>query len=194
MLSTAMRLFIAIELPPAVHKYLARVQELLRPELPAVAWTPPDNLHITLKFLGQVPDLDVPAVCAALDSIPAKPSMHLRASGMLCFPPRRPLRILGVSMAGDVEPLIALARDIDQCCGHLGFEPERRRFQPHVTLGRARGTVPGFMRPLMDQLTTDLWPGPQFAIDHFVLMQSTLKKDGAQYAVARRFPLSPQLP
>jgi 2'-5' RNA ligase len=185
------RLFIAVELPDPVRQHLRDVQSALRPDAPRASWTRPDNLHLTLKFLGEVRDQQFPSLADSLSRVSVDGNADLYAAAVECFPERGPVRIVAAALEGTLGPLKALHAAIEQRCAFLGFEREARSYRPHVTLARARPTLPPAVRERLTGATTATWPGPTFVVPEFVLMESRLKPSGAEYLVAARFPLQP---
>ena len=186
-----MRLFTAIELPEPVRAHLLRVRaELLKsPDLAdAVSWVKPENLHVTLKFLGEVPDAALPKLTHSLAAVSVEPT-RLTPGRMVLFPQRGPVRVIAAGFAGDVERLSRLFADIEDACAAAGFEREGRAYTPHATLGRGRpGRGGSGLRRLRDETFERLFPGPAFTADRFVLMQSQLNPKGAIYTPAAHFP------
>lgn len=176
-----MRLFIAIDLPGDVKDALA---DVVRPPLADLKWTAADQLHVTLKFLGEVPDPQVPAVLAALKAIPRPGALALETAGLVMFPPRGPIRIVAADIADPSGGLAKLVAGLEEACAALGFVREKRPFHAHVTLARARQPV------RRDRVMVTI-PERQFTVDEFVLMQSTLSPQGSRYAVVARFPIRP---
>src|SRR4051812_47105822 len=127
-----MRLFTAIELPDPVRQHLsevqARVKRLWEREpkgLPPVSWTREGSLHVTLKFLGEVPDERVPQVGEALARVEFPgPALRLHATALDAFPTRNAIRVLHARVEGDVDRLAALHAAIEQQCGAIGFPRE----------------------------------------------------------------------
>ena len=183
-----MRLFLAIELPDEVRGHLMVARQRLEAGLPKIAYTRAENLHLTLKFLGEVEQKKLEAITTSLAMIRAS-AIELRAGGIDCFPGRGPIRIVTAGLEGTVRPLRALVEAIEQGCRFLGFEKEQRAYRPHVTLGRARPVLSAKFRQLADDATVDLWPGPGFAPREFVLMNSQLSNAGSIYSVVARFPI-----
>lgn len=176
-----MRLFVAIELSDPARSHLGKVQEVLRPVAGQVSWTAVANLHLTLKFLGEVPDPHVPAICHALRTTSVPDETQISATRMQCFPERGSIRIVGAEMSGDVATLQTLVTQIEDICHDLGFRREGRVYRPHATLARARAPLPGSVRAKLEQASATLWPGPRMCAHEFVLMQSILGPKGAQY-------------
>jgi 2'-5' RNA ligase len=184
-----MRLFLAIELPQGFRDHLVRVQHALRSTLPEASMTKPDNLHVTLKFLGEVDPQRQDNLCESLGMITASP-IDLVADRIECFPPRGPIRVVAAGMTGAIKALAHIHASIEQRCHFLGFERESRSYSPHVTLARAKRPLKPTARELAAQTTAPLWPGPNFIVNEIVLMQSRLKPQGAEYTIAARFPFS----
>jgi RNA 2',3'-cyclic 3'-phosphodiesterase len=190
-----MRLFIAIELPEDVRRDLGRLQEVLRADAHAgaqkAAWVRPQNLHITLKFLGETSDDQAARLCAALREVPFEGGIHLRWSNLLCLPLRGPVRIIAIALAGDLEPLCQLQGQVEAVCDQMGFGRENRRYLPHVTIARCRPPLPPLRRqPLIDRAAASA-PSP-FEVRQFVLMQSILSREAAQYTPLARFGPEPK--
>src|SRR4051812_44699269 len=185
-----MRLFTAIELPEPVREHLLRLRGVLA-ELPGlsdtVSWVKPENLHVTLKFLGEVPDAEVDALGDAIARADVKP-MRLQVDHMVFFPQRGPVRVIAVGLAGDVERLGRVYAGIEDACAALGFEREGRAYTPHVTLGRGRhGRGGGELRRVREMALAEHFPGPEFVAGGFVLMRSQLNPKGAIYTPTAQF-------
>lgn len=181
----AQRLFVAIELPEAVRREVARRVEEHRRDLPRARWTHPDALHLTLVFLGDVDDGAVPRLADALAAAFARhPPLTLQLLGAGTFPPPsprgRPARVawLGVRVEGGVERLRALHGDAALAAREaVGHQPDRRPYSPHLTVARpkapwrepqARAFVAAFREPVADPfpvaeghlMRSDLGAGP----------------------------------
>jgi len=184
----ALRLFLSIELPDDVRAHLVAARRRLESGLPKISYTKADNLHLTLKFLGEAEPKKVDAVIESLGMIRTQP-IELHASGIDCFPGRGPIRIVTAALEGTLPPLRVLVEAIEQRCRFLGFEKEQRVYRPHVTIGRARPVLSAKFRQLAGDATVDLWPGPAFAAKEFVLMNSQLSNEGSTYTPVARFPI-----
>ena len=182
-----MRLFLALEMPPDLRDEIARVASRLRNVLPGWRWIRPENVHLTLRFLGET-------AAAALERLEpdwcrtargAEP-IRFRVSGCGVFPgPRRP-RVLwaGVHDETPGAALERLADGLEQVARSHGYPPEPRRFRPHLTLARAgRGRTPAAPEPaavgeLGEVLAREV-----------VLFRSELHPTGARYEAIARYPL-----
>ena len=192
-----MRLFTAIELSEPARRHLAdvqaRIKRLWEPggggaKLPPVSWTREGNLHVTLKFLGEVPDERVPEVCEALAraDFPREP-LRLHAGALDAFPSHGSIRVLHGRVEGDVDALAAVYASVEAQCAGIGFPKENRRFRAHVTMGRPRMPLRG-MWDALQQATEGQWPGPVFEAPSFALVQSKLNPAGAIYSTLATFP------
>lgn len=187
-----MRLFVALEIPEAVRRDLARRVAALRERLPRARWVDPEKTHLTLLFLGQTPDDQVPNLAAKLREAFAKhPPMTLRLSGGGTFPPKRPARVAWVGVEAP-EELAAVQADavaaVTAAGEAVGFEPEARPFTSHVTVARCE---PNWPRDAAEKFAA-AFPGevgPPFRVDRGVLMESKLSPRGATYRVVEAFPL-----
>jgi len=179
------RAFIAIELPDPVRESLSSLITSLRPrEHPCVKWVDPQGIHLTLKFLGNIaPDL-VPRIIGAIAPAAQGTSpLKLQIGGLGVFPNLPRPRVIWVAVTGEVDPLIALQRDIDQALLPLGFAIEKRPFSPHLTLGRLRERAsPGERSSIGKLITaTESEGGPPMEVNQISLMRSTLTPSGAIY-------------
>ena len=184
-----MRLFLAIELPDDVRSHLLVARQRLETGLPKISYTKGENLHITLKFLGDVEPKRLDAITESLGKI-ATQRIELHATGIECFPARGPIRIVTAALSGAVAPLKGLVDGIEQRMKFLGFEREQRAYKPHITVGRARPVLSAKFRQLAGDATVDLWPGPSFSPTEFVLMDSQLGPQGSKYSAVARFPIA----
>lgn len=175
------RLFVAIR-PPAV------IRELLLDLMEGIAgarWQDEDQLHLTLRFIGEVDRHAAEDVHAVLGSL-RHPPFDLALSGLGMFDRRGVPTTLWASVA-PAEPVRALHNKIDQAMARVGLEPERRAFHPHVTLarlGRGAGAVDAFLAK-----SGGVTSSP-FHVDSIGLFESRLTPDGAQYEELERYRLA----
>ena len=181
-----MRLFVAIELSSDFRARLVKMQDGVRAVAGNLSFTPAENLHLTLKFLGEVPDAQVPRVSDALAAVGPVGEFDLKGGGVVCFPERGRVRV--VSAAVESTPnLIELQRRIEGAMEAAGFPREGRAYHPHITLARARIALPAPMRGSLMALGDASEPAGWMRVHDFVLMQSRLHPKGAQYTPAARF-------
>lgn len=137
----AIRAFIAIELPSTIREQLNQIEQQIKDRAgdsarKAVRWVPASNMHLTLKFLGEVSTANIQALASVLEREAARHSaFDLEVSGLGAFPnPRRP-RVIWIGI-GNQPRLATLQRAIESETSALGYPPEERPFSPHLTLGR----------------------------------------------------------
>jgi len=187
-----MRCFVALDLPEPVRAALAALGERLRAEAPRadVRWVPSPALHLTLRFLGEVPDAVVARIVTALSALAARQSpMALSLAGCGVFPgPGRP-RVVWAGVGEGAGVVGRLAAEIEHAVVALGVPAERRPFQGHITLARVRSPrgIQGLVRALAPLAQTPL--GAWTATD-LVLFRSHLGPQGARYEVVARLPFA----
>jgi len=180
-----MRLFVAIDLPPAVLDALERLGSCLRP-LARISWTRRDNWHLTLKFVGEWPEGRVGEMEAALRPLAGRAPIPLEVCGLGFFPNARAPRVLWVGV--EAPPSLAqLARDTEEALAALGIERERRPYSPHLTLARIKEPV------RLDGLHDAIARLPSaefgsFTAESFCLYQSVLQPGGSVYTRLAEFP------
>lgn len=176
-----MRLFVALPLPEIVRRQLG----LICAGLPGARWVPPENLHITLRFLGELSGGAMEDVDAALAGISA-PRFTLNLAGVGHFGSGGRLRAVWAGVAR--EPALLHLRDkIESAVVRAGGQPDRQKYLPHVTLTRPRGTP---MPKLQEFLTIHaLFRSEPWEVTHFSLYSSFLAHEGAIYSEERRHAL-----
>jgi RNA 2',3'-cyclic 3'-phosphodiesterase len=190
-----LRTFIAVEIPPHVQKKIQQETEPLRKELGSslIRWVPVQNIHLTLKFLGDVSPANVEyltqILCTEADSCSAF-DMHI--SGLGSFPsPKRP-RVLFIGIQAPAE-LEALNRGIESACARLGYESEARGFSPHLTIGRVRQDATSAdqqrIRHALEGIAIDSLGTARVNSVH--LYKSELKPTGSVYTQIFSAPLKP---
>ncbi|HAY79445.1 MAG TPA: RNA 2',3'-cyclic phosphodiesterase [Planctomycetaceae bacterium] len=186
------RTFIAVDVSAQVQAAADAAMECLRGSGSAVNWLQPENVHLTLKFLGEVPNVEVHAVCREVQAAVAESGVlpfEVDCHGLGAFPDIERARTVWFGVRDGGEPLIQLHDAIDARLPKLGFASERRRFHPHVTLGRVK--CGGRERqPLVDLLRTHQdWEVGAWPISEVLIYSSTLEKGGPIYDVMGRAPL-----
>lgn len=183
-----MRCFVAVELSDAGRRVLLKLLRGL-PREREVRWCSEPQLHVTLKFLGDVRDGDLSAVCGALAAASAEVApITLRLDGLGVFPNVHSPRVFWV---GVDDPARACARWVsiaDPLLAELGFAAETRVFTPHITLGRSKG--PGGNRALARMLDETAAPeAVEMTAEEVVLFESHLSPQGARYSRVATFAL-----
>ena len=174
------RLFVAIRPPAAVRARLLAAMGGVR----GARWQSEDQLHLTLRFIGDVDRHRAEDVDAALAGV-RQPRFALALSGLGAFERRGEPTVLWAGVAPQ-EPLKALHKKVDQAIARAGLEPERRAYTPHITLARMRRGA-GPLQPLVES-AGGLSSAP-FEVDAFHLYESRLTPQGALYETIQRYPL-----
>jgi RNA 2',3'-cyclic 3'-phosphodiesterase len=178
------RSFVAVFPPPEIQEALASAARGL-PVVGKVRFTPPANVHLTLKFLGDVSEDDLGRVAEALEPVREKHEpFEASISGFGAFPSPKKARVLWAGISEGSDRLRTLAEDVEEFLEPLGFERENRPYVPHLTLGRARG------RPVALETVETSSPVPTFLVRRVDLVQSVPGEGGAAYSTLAAYPLS----
>ncbi len=189
LMSGTIRAFIAFELPADVLDRVQSLQEKLKTLGLNVRWVRPGNLHLTLKFLGNIARTDIESVRSGLSAAIGRFSpIALSLKGIGVFPGVRRPRVLWVGIAGEVQMLAELQATIEDVLAPVGIARENRKFKAHLTLGRFKGSADarklGEAIAAFNPFSTDV-----FEIDRLFLFQSELKPTGPEYTRLMNFPL-----
>jgi 2'-5' RNA ligase len=181
-----LRLFVAIELDEAVRSQLLKVRRSLEACCANVKWVRPELLHVTVKFLGEVPDPRVVEVSEAVSRAAAmtKESFEFPLSTCGCFPPRGAVRVIWAGDSAANEPLAACVNAVETELGKIGQPRETRPFSAHVTLGRVNeDRSRGAIRTAVEGCTM---ARASQEVSSLVLMSSALSRGGPTYSVVSR--------
>jgi 2'-5' RNA ligase len=184
--SSMLRLFIALEVPPALAPLLANEQQMLDIDHPPVRWVRAGGFHLTLQFLGDVELERVEALSAAVSRAAAGAApFELELSGLGCFPNVRRPRVIWVGLRGGVEALMALQASVIEATRALGFEAEARPFSPHLTLGRVRERAERRAVARLGEAVAGrpFAPGEVWPVASVKLIRSELLPGGPRYTV-----------
>jgi 2'-5' RNA ligase len=185
------RCFIAIHLPPEVQNQISDYIEKLKECSTDVRWIQASNIHLTLKFLGEIDSTRVDRVKQSLYPISNKfSSFSLNISGSGCFPGKKRPRVFWLGMdQGKENPLFSTHQWIENKLFEINFEREKRRFSPHLTLGRVRAREPVDFSGLFTFLEQNSFTPVRFSVQVIYFMQSYLKPTGAEYQVIEKYQL-----
>lgn len=188
-----MRTFIAIELPQHITAALGNIQETLKSSKLNIRWVRPENIHLTLKFLGDIlPEAVDPISRALSESVRGYDPISLSAKGSGAFPGIKNPRVIWVGLSGQVPRLKTLQQTLAENLAALGFEKEKRAFKGHLTLGRIKGSVdPVKLNAALNEVM-DFETEP-FLADRIILFQSDLKPTGPVYTKIASAALAPSL-
>jgi 2'-5' RNA ligase len=178
-----MRLFLAVEIPPQEQKQIYESLSPLRKQWPKIRWISSDNLHITLKFLGEVPEALIPKVkkCAE-DCISdmGLGSFKLTFSQIGAFPRPKSPRVIWCGVEGDTKMLSALVEHLEPKLETLGFQKEKRPYRAHLTIAKVSPEQRGVdFEPYIKDYEKTIFAG--ISVNMISLMQSVLNPFGAVY-------------
>ena len=181
-MSGTIHTFIALELPPPVISLLHKVQQDLKRLKIRARWVRPENIHLTLKFLGDINPDHLDKIGDAMAGAAIEfPPVTLTVRGIGVFPGIKRPRVIWVGLGGDIRSLLALQSRLEQELAGAQFPKDKRSFKAHLTLGRIKQPVnPAVIRQMIGEyasLTSD-----EFTWDQVFLFKSDLKPSGAVYS------------
>ena len=183
------RAFIAIEIPDEIREKISDLQSSLKNLGGRISWTKPKNIHLTLKFLGDIDEMLIDEIASELNKIAASISqfqIHVEEIG--AFPNFKRARVIWVGTKSENEQLTELALQIDNSMEKLGFTKETRKFSGHLTLGRIKD--PTGIQPIIDRLqqNKDFQAG-SFPMKELFLIKSQLHPAGSIYTILKKVDL-----
>ena len=175
-----LRLFAAVELPDALRSRLVE----LKKDFPGIRWTVPENMHLTLRFIGELGRQEADKARSALREVRVAPfSLCMQGLGLF---ERRNRNVLWAGLR-TFAPLLDLKRQVDEAlAGGIGLKAEHGRFSPHITLSRIRTGVSAVLR---EQAACHVFASESFAVESFTLFRSVLSPEGASHFPLERYPL-----
>lgn len=178
-MSNVVRTFVAVEIPLEVKDRAQRMIGQLRATAAKVKWVAPEHMHWTLKFLGNIDMLEIPAVCEAVkQAVEPLAAFDLEARGAGAFPDVRRPRTVWVGTGRGTDQMIELHDAVEFELAKLGYRSENRRFRPHLTVGRVRQSPQGIgeLGRLIEQYAE--FDGGVSLVDEVVVFSSELGQDG----------------
>lgn len=186
-----MRAFLAIELPEDVRASLGQAVVRLRKSLGGrLTWVRGENLHITVRFLGEVPETTLDTFSESVSgSAKALQPVPLRIGGLGVYPNARRPKVLWSGAAGELEQLLSFQAQCEQAARICGLDPEKRPWSPHVTLARFRESPQkSALQSALDTFAD--YEAGEFLVPGVTLFSSQLTPHGAAYTPIRKFPFS----
>ena len=183
------RSFLAIELPKAILKKIEEVEGDLRSSHADVRWVNPEKIHLTLKFFGNIDEPKIDPIVKSVEGPTQTVSpFSLKILGMGAFPHLKNPRVIWMGLVDGKEALISLQKILETEFEKIGFEPEERRFHPHLTLGRmksnrGRDELVGRMEKYREEEFGD------FQVEKVILFKSDLRPSGPIYTPLREIRL-----
>jgi RNA 2',3'-cyclic 3'-phosphodiesterase len=195
---SVMRAFIAIKISADISKKLRDIQAKLKQAQAHVSWVNPENIHLTLQFLGNIDEDQVPAIIAQIEeAVKVVAPFQLQIGYAGAFPNLRYPRVIWIGVTDNEEQsLKTLQTEISSQMAQIGFEQEDGRFKPHLTLGRIRSQKNKSTLVRAIEGMVNIWVGG-LSVDTVYLIRSDLKPTGAEYtdlgavSIKQDFPLTP---
>jgi 2'-5' RNA ligase len=185
-----LRTFVAVAITQAIRKHAGELIAALAGTSADVKWVEPHNLHLTLKFLGEVHQNEIAQVCQAVARGAAGVNpFEIEVRGAGAFPSAARPRTVWLGAGEGAEPMVVLHDRVEAALAKLGYREEHRRFQPHLTIGRVRGAGAGIVElgQLLQQ-QADFAAG-RMTVGKVTLFASILTPDGAVYELLGTGPL-----
>lgn len=188
-MSQTIRSFIAFELPAAVISLLDHMQQELKSLRLKARWVRPENIHLTLKFLGNINPADIENIGGAMADAAAECTpFAMTVDGIGFFPGIKRPRIIWVGLGGATAVLLELQHNLEDRLATVGFAKENRSFKAHLTLGRIRQAVdPNTLGRAIEDYSD--FGRQQFIADRIILFKSDLKPSGAVYSKLKQVEL-----
>ena len=180
-MSKTIRTFIAIELPEKIVSSISKVQEGIKAYGFKFRWVRPENIHLTLKFLGNIKEADTEKVGRAIfESVKEYTPISLTAKGIGVFPGIKRPRVVWVGITSQLDSLMGLQKTLEEKLGAIGFPRDNRPFKGHLTLGRVKNKIdPKRFGDALKELGG--FESETFVADRIILYKSELKPTGAVY-------------
>lgn len=186
-----LRTFVAVEISEEVRQRAIALVEVLRASQADVRWVAPETMHLTLKFLGDVPAVETPAVCRAVaEGVAGCKPFALEMRGVGAFPNAHRPRTVWLGAGAGSDALVELHKAVDRTLRALGYPREDRRFEPHLTIGRVRDGRLGLdvLAGLIGDLSAE--PVGAWQVGEVVVFSSLLRPEGPLYTPLSRAPLA----
>jgi 2'-5' RNA ligase len=184
----AFRTFVAVLIDEHIRDSISRVQNEVNKLAPDVKWVAPENLHVTLKFLGDVREDALPGVLAAVEKAAKSISgFELAVSGLGAFPNPQRARVVWVGTEDGRDKLIELAAAVESELVSAGFAQEEKPFKAHITIGRVRDRAPRQLPDALAEVNADALGSQR--VSSVALMRSDLRPGGPVYSVTKTLPL-----
>lgn len=188
-----MRAFIAIELSKEIRDSLSHLQEQLKVSQADVKWVSPQNIHLTLKFLGEVDESKLEKTGEILETLKTdKPPFYIRLSSVGAFPKTNYPRVIWVGIdKGDSETKV-IAKFLEAKIAKLGIPVEDRAFSSHITIGRVRSGLnrEGLVKKLNESVNYFAGANLEFQVEKITLFKSTLTPKGPVYEILKEASLT----
>lgn len=181
------RTFIAVDIPGAVRSKIVKLQHELKQEREHISWAPAQNIHLTLKFLGDVEESILPHIIKELATVCAMQTpFDFEIKNLGFFPNPERARVLWVGIDSPGKHLAELAKKIESGLIQFGFSKENRKFNPHLTIGRVKSRL---RNSFIEKVEEKFFFGGKIAAGEIAVIKSDLKPTGAIYTPLARIKL-----
>jgi 2'-5' RNA ligase len=179
--SGSIRTFICIEVPKSIREQIGALQQTVGGHDAKISWVKPSNIHLTLKFLGDVTATRIPAVSSAVErAARLSRTFEIEVGGAGCFPSANRPRVIWVGLTAVPDGLVRLHALIEEELAGEGFAPDTRKFSPHLTIGRVR--LPKNAPRVAEDLISTGFEPEIFQTTEVVVMRSDLNPSGSIYS------------
>lgn len=186
--SISIRTFICIEVPNSIKERIDKLQHTLRQQDAKISWVKSSNIHLTLRFLGDVSTLRIPTVGAAVERAAGRSRpVEIEVGTTGCFPSAKRPRVFWVGLTAIPESLVSLHAMIEEELAREGFPPEDRRYSPHLTIGRVRS--PQNASRVAEDLIATGFERESFQANEVIVMRSDMNPAGSIYSPLFHVPL-----
>lgn len=187
-----MRLFIAIKIPDFIKEEIIKAEDALRQAGSDTKWVEDKNIHITLKFLGEVKESALPEVLSTIENLAGNnPPFQYEINGIGAFPSVKHPKILWIGIGKGKENIINLCRNLDEALDKIGFEKEKKDFHPHITIGRSRsGKNMNILSDMMQKTPIGVLKDD---VESVFLIKSSLTPKGPVYEDVKEFKLGKKI-
>ena len=185
-LHSRIRAFIAIEISNSVREKIANLQEELKKHKERISWTKPGNIHLTLKFLGDVEESKIKLIGESLTNATKEfQPFKFLVKNLGAFPNLRRPRVLWLGIENPTNELSEILNIIDKQLNLLGF-PKKKRFSPHLTIGRVKSQVSD---QFIERFKISQFDGDEVKVEEIIFMKSQLHSKGAIYTPLKKLRL-----
>ncbi len=183
------RSFLAIEVSVPVLKRIEKIQEDLKSSDSDVRWVSPEKIHLTLKFFGNIEESQIDSIMGSISKpVQATPPFQIKVRGAGAFPNPKNPRVVWVGLTEGKETLSRLHQELESSLEKIGFQPEDRSFNPHLTLGRVKSSRgKGALAAKIEKYREEEFG--EFQVERVILFKSDLMPSGPVYTALREVKL-----